>query len=171
MQIRLSPSGPVVGSVSLMPVRLVEDTRTRETALVLTGVLQDASASLRAELDAPFDLSHYYSAECEIDMSNASTNVLAVVDVSLQVSFDALTWQTLHTETHSIGANDAGASRQIQPIRCHAPPLAISSLTIPAGATTVAVRAAALVSAGETGKVQIEDASEMWVRLVENSAA
>lgn len=170
-QIRLSPSGPVLGTLSQSPLRVAEDTGSLESALVLTGGVQDINSALRAELEPPFDASHYFSAECDIDISNSSTNTEAVVLVYLQVSYDGGgSFTEVHSERHTIGANGASALRQIQPVRFHAPPTALSSWgTVPADPDSMIMRAAAAVFAGETGKVQVEVTSE-WIRLTEHSA-
>lgn len=170
-QIRLSPSGPVVGTLSLTPLRVAEDDGSLESPLVLDGGLEDINEDLRAELSAPFDSSHYFSAECDIDVGNASTNTEAQVQVYLQVSYDdGANWDTVHSETHVVGANGAAAIRQIQPIRFHAPPTALSAWgTMPAGATSMQLRAAALLFDGDANDVQVESTTQ-WIRLTEHGA-
>jgi len=169
-QIRLSPSGPVLGTLSQSPLRVAEDVSTLDNALVLDGALTDIDADLRAELAAPFEAGHYFSAECDIDVSNSSTNTEALVQVYLQVSYDGGAFSSVHSETHKIGANGTAALRQVQPIRFHAPPTALSSWgTVPAGVTTMTLRAAALLFAGEADQVQVE-VTETWIRLTEHSA-
>jgi hypothetical protein len=171
MDLRLSPSGPDVGGIDLMPLRTAEDSATIAAPLVLTGAAQDVNASLRAELAGPFLPDHYLSAECVLDVSNDSTNVLAEITLSIEATADGgSTWTAVHTETHAIGANDADALRQIQPIRAHVPPSALANWGAPAlaaEAITLRVRATMV---GEAGNVVVEANSGQWLRLTEHTA-
>lgn len=171
--LRLSPSGPVLGPAALMPMRINEEDRVLAEPLVLTDTPQDVSASLWAELDGPFDASHYFSAECDLDISNSATNVLAEVELSIQVSVDGISFVDVYTETHDIGANGPFPAdpnnRQIRPVRVHVPPLPLADWGAVAPNTeTMTVRVVASAD-GDTGAVQVEVA-EMWLRLTEHSA-
>jgi hypothetical protein len=171
MDLRLSPSGPDVGGIDLMPLRTAEDSATIAAPLVLTASAQDVNAALRATLAGPFLPDHYLSAECELDISNASTNTLAVITLSIEATADGgATWTAVHTETHAIAGNDAGALRQIQPIKAHVVPSELADWGAPAlAAAAIELRVRATCT-GETGTVAVEADSRQWLRLTEHTA-
>lgn len=170
MDLRLSPSGPDVGGIEQMPLRTAQDNSTLAVALTLTTDPVDVNAALRAELAGPFDPSHRFSAECDIDFSNASTNILATVQLHLQVSVDGGAFTTVHTEEHNIGPNGPSNVRQVQPVSLHLTPQALALFDPTGEAETLAVRIAAETTAGETGTVIAESLSGQWLRFTEHSA-
>jgi hypothetical protein len=168
--LRLSPSGPDVGETSLLPMRLNEATNTRETALVLTGTPATVATGLQGELVGPFDAGAYLSAECDLDVSNGSTNTLAVVTLTIQSSVNAgVSWSDVYSEVHDVGGNGSDGLRQVRPMTVHVPPLEIADWNVLAADEAVRVRVVASTASADTGTVQVE-ASEMWLRLTEHSA-
>ena len=171
--LRLSPSGPDVGSVSQLTLRVAEDLAAREGFVTLTGVAQDIDADLRAELAGPFDASHFWGAECDFDVSNESTNQIAQVTISIQAVIDGVAGSVLHSESHNIGANDEDQLRQVRPISVRVPPTSNlnwgSGVAIPNDAT-LSFRVTALLAAGEADKVHVE-VTQAWARITEHSAA
>jgi hypothetical protein len=168
MELRLSPSGPVVGNISGMPLRVAEDQVTA-AVVVLTGAEVDVSASLRAELTGPFETDHKWSGECEFDIANGSTNVEAEVTLALQYAIDGGAWTTIQAASHKLAGSEEGAS--YRSVSVHLVPTAMASFTgLAADSETLAFRVTALMAAGEADQVSIDD-SQAWLRLTEHSAA
>jgi hypothetical protein len=169
--LRLSPSGPVLGELGLAVLRVEEDQIVGLAApLVLDGDLTDIDATLRASLTGPFDLSHYWAAQLDLDASNASSTEAAQCTFAIEVQLNgAGAWTEVHSEQHAIGGNGADGLRQIRPVRLHMPPADAAAWGILAGTTSIAIRATALMSSGEPGEAQIE-ATQCWLRLTEHNA-
>lgn len=169
--LRQPPSGPVIGGIDKAPLRDAEDSATLNAPLVLTGSAQDVNSALRASLTGPFDPTHWFSAEAELDLSNASTDTLASVTLTMQVSFDGgSTWANEDSYQHFIGANGATVERQIRGASCHVLPKIYDEWGPPDDAPSMTVRVMATMEVGEAAKVQVE-VSTQWLRLVEHSAA
>jgi hypothetical protein len=168
-ELRLSPSGPELGSASNMPLRIAEDAATRGSLLALDTTPTDVLSTLRCVLPGPFDASHYYSAECSLDMFNESTNAAAAVTLTVQVSDDdGSTWNDVWTEIHNIGANDAADLRQIRTGQIHCPPIPLSSWApLAADSETMTIRVVASSAGLNCG---LEGGNQFWLRLVEHAA-
>lgn len=174
--LRLSPSGPQIGEMALMPLRVTEDTATPELAITLTSTPVVVDAALIASLAGPFNASHRLSVEAQVYASNSSTNTLAQVNLSVQARVDGGSWVDVYNENHNIGANSSVGEigddeRQIRPVLIYSTPIALSSWgSPPADASLIEVRLRIAANAGETDTVTLEP-QECWIRLTDHSSA
>lgn len=127
--VRLSPSGPVITSVTgvgYLPghgaqLRLAEATCTSQTSnvvptvpAVLGPVIGTPANSPGVSLAAP-NPALFYRATVICDVQNVSTNVDAQVELYFDTSPDGATWTEVASNSHVVkGAGPAGTARQIR---------------------------------------------------------
>ncbi len=169
LELRQPPSGPPVGDVGNTPIRLDETNANAQQPTTLTGSPQAIDPDNLIATLTGLDPTHFFSAECELDISNDSTNVLAVVTLGIQVSFDGGAFTTVHSLVHRIGANAASAERQIRPCSVHIPPMVLADWSPPADAEEMTVRVVATMTSGEATNVETE-ASNAYIKLTEHAA-
>ncbi len=115
--IRLAPSGPVVATMGAgAQLRLVEATTTSINANTIPTVPAVLGNPIGSATFGPLILTkpaptNNYRATVVADVYNPTTNVLAQVELYLDVSKDGINWTQAASNSHQVGF---GGSRQIR---------------------------------------------------------
>ena len=168
--IRLSPSGPVIGTGGPgMLLKSKQASGTEGSPITLDGTnhaTADQVANSEPELTG-MGAASYFTVEVEWDCKTTSTDTPATVVTEIEVSPDAgTTWYVVDSASHQTSATDAvaGADYQmVRSMRADTDMLACSSVTGFAGK----LRVRALAYSAEAADADLTAVDSYFVRIAE----
>lgn len=173
--LRLSPSGPVVGGIGPNFARRSDLKVATQIDMVLTDEPQEVDASsanpitnaLRASLEGMLATSKF-RIECEYDVSNTSSQTPATILTTLQVrTAPGEDWANIADFEHVAGCVGVGGANNLitRPIYTTHAPFEASGVTGFAG--SLEARAVTETADGEEDTVVISGGPTAWIKITE----